>query len=288
MELPDFGVAEEFARLRSAMGVTEVIVLREPEWQDWSGFGIDIGDISDVEANSDGTLSYRGRRVLVYIRDQFIDHNDELRDYRYHVAECRTLETMRQRQRFGRYVVTTRADGHFVVNLLRQGSPDPFETNLERDMGVCKNCLTALDWRNYTDLHGEDKTRCWETFDPKAFLDEYGSRVKGLPSQTPETAPLNQYPANWSEISRRVRERSGWICQGCSLSFREPRARRWLHVHHRDGDRSNSSPQNLKALCIGCHQKEFGHEQLRNSPDFSGFLRWRSSQTAPPFGDRRL
>jgi hypothetical protein len=280
VQLPDFDLDTRFTRLRQLIGATEIVQLREPDWKDWDGFGIDIGDISEVEVNPDVTLSYRGRRVLVYIRDQAVSTTDDgLRDFRYHVAECRTLKNMREQNRFGRYVVTTRTDGRFVVNLFRQGETDPFEAAFVRDMEVCKNCLTALDWRSYTRLAREEKKTCWRDFDPEAFLSEYGSRIKGLPTQTPETATVNQYPSDWSEISRSTRERSHWTCQRCGLVFTEPRTRGWLHVHHRDGNRANSTPGNLEALCIGCHGEEFGHERLRFSPGYDDFIRWRLTQT---------
>jgi hypothetical protein len=279
MRLPDFGSEVGFARLREMMGATEIVHLGDQKWHDWGGFGIDVGDISEVDVNPDQTLSYKGRRVLVYIRDQGVRSQDDgLRDFRYHVAECSTLTRMREENRFGRYVATTRTDGRFVVNLFRQGESAPFKEGLVREMGVCKNCLTTLDWRSYSRLVGAKKASCWRNFDPETFLSEHGSRVKGLPTKTPETAPLNQYPPDWSEISRRVRERSHWTCQKCELSFREPRTRNWLHVHHRDGNRANSALGNLQALCIGCHGEEFGHDRLKFSPGFREFVLWRRGQ----------
>ena len=279
MQLPDFDFDPGFVRLRKMIGATEIVQLRAAEWQDWDGFGIDIGDIVDVEVNPDGTLSYGGRRVLVYIRDQSLKSTDDsLLEFRYHVAECETLKQMRRGNRFGRYVVTTRTDGRFVVNLFRQDGADAFKKNFVRDMEVCKNCLTTLDWRDFKDLTHAEKKTCWSQFDPEEFLFEYGSRIKGLPTHTPETAPLNQYPKDWNEVSARIRERSQWVCQRCALEFKDPRTRRWLQVHHRDGNRANSSPGNLEVLCLGCHKEEFGHERLKFTPGYDSFLRWRQTQ----------
>ena len=279
MRLPDFGSEVGFARLRETMGATDIVRLGDQKWHDWGGFGIDVGDISEVDVNPDQTLSYKGRRVLVYIRDQAVRTQDDgLRDYRFHIAECKTLRLMRKENRFGRYVVTTRTDGRFVVNLFRRGEKPPFKEGLVREMEVCKNCLTTLDWRSYSRLVGAKKASCWRNFDPEIFLSEYGSQVKGLPTQTPETAPLNKYPQDWEEISWRFRERSHWACQKCGLSFSEPRTRGWLHVHHRDGNKANSAQGNLQALCIGCHREEFGHENLKFSSGFGKFERWRREQ----------
>jgi len=273
MELPDFSSDAGLERLRREIGATEIVELRAPAWRDWDGFGIDIADISEVQVEPDGTLSYEDRRVLVYIRDRNIDRY-ALEGFRYHVAECETLKGMRRNQRFSRYVVTTRTDGRFVVNLFSNGEQE--ERLLE--IPVCKNCLKSLDWKSYKGLSWNEKEACWKAFDPNEFLDKYGSRVKGLPTQTPESAILNQYPQDWSEISRRTRERAHWTCERCRLVFTEPLTRRWLHVHHRDGNKANSTPSNLEALCLGCHQQEFGHDHLKHGSTWNAFKQWRRKQ----------
>ena len=63
---------------------------------------------------------------------------------RYHVADCLTLETMRQKGRFNRYVSTAEADGHFRVE------PWDFETKTRGEemlsvLAPCQNCLKFLD-----------------------------------------------------------------------------------------------------------------------------------------------
>lgn len=46
-------------------------------------------------------------------------------------------------------------------------------------------------------------------------------------------------------------EMMGNCCERCGLSFvSEPRLRQ---IHHRNGDRSNNSFDNLELLCFWCH-----------------------------------
>ena len=96
MILPDFNVDPDFARLRQSIGATSIVQLQPLEWRELNGPGIDIENITRVEANRDGTLSYSGRRVLVYIREQIqLDHEEAESTYRYHIAECRTIQRIR-------------------------------------------------------------------------------------------------------------------------------------------------------------------------------------------------
>src|SRR5690349_5401909 len=71
-----------------------------------SGAGVDV-NIEDVEIAKDGTLSFKGRRVILYIRDVSV-FGDRSGLPRYHLASCSTLQEAKMHGRFGRrYVVST-------------------------------------------------------------------------------------------------------------------------------------------------------------------------------------
>jgi hypothetical protein len=62
----------------------------------------------------------------------------------------------------------------------------------------------------------------------------------------------SKYPANWKEISTRIKDEAGWCCVRCG----HPHDRATGHVltcHHLDLDPSNSAWWNLIALCQRCH-----------------------------------
>lgn len=66
------------------------------------------------------------------------------------------------------------------------------------------------------------------------------------------------YPENWKQIAREKKNASGWKCEGCGKQCRRPGEAfdthsRTLTVHHIDGNPGNCSPDNLIALCAGCH-----------------------------------
>jgi len=202
MILPDFSVDPDFARLRQSIGATSIVQLQPLEWRELNGPGIDIENITRVEANRDGTLSYSGRRVLVYIREQTQqDHEEAESTYRYHIAECRTIQRMRDEGRFKRYVVTTRIDGQFSVSLRHARGGQSADRLIA--LKVCRDCLTKLDWEGYAThphlvpswrswLTGRErkwKEEIWNRFAPRAFLNKYGNRVRQLPDQKADTFP---------------------------------------------------------------------------------------------------
>ncbi len=277
MQLPDFEHDPQFVRLRRLMGATEVIRLDPIDWNDWDGIGIDITDIDRVKVDQNLTLLYEGRRVLVYIRDQDVGHSGELQAYRYHIADCQTLSQMRDRGRFGRYVVTTRTDGRVVVNLRRPGESEAHKKGYERDLKVCKHCLKALNWKDYKNKFF-GRNAVWNNFDLKEFFQHYGSRVSVLPTQAADTAPSSYNPPR-TQRNRETQVRAGkdvlarasilnWFCYDCGLILEDLGARRWLKVY-----RASEGAQ-LKNLCLDCFSQKPGKEDIQQTEAFKEFQRW--------------
>jgi len=67
----------------------------------------------------------------------------------------------------------------------------------------------------------------------------------------------DEYPENWPQFSRRLREEMDWQCELCGRSFADSPER--LHVHHKNGRKSDNGRSNLQVLCADCHAKQPGH-----------------------------
>ena len=101
-------------------GLDTNALLRQLEKQ-----GVDI-ELQDVEFCEDETLEYKGQKVLIYIRDQYVNvqrnyqsHRSKRKSsYKFHIANCRTLSDAFRSNRKSRYVISNRTDGLFVVNLI--------------------------------------------------------------------------------------------------------------------------------------------------------------------------
>lgn len=79
--------------------------------------------------------------------------------------------------------------------------------------------------------------------------------------------PSGEYPKNWREIARGVKDKANWHCVRCGHKHtRED----WyiLTVHHLDGKKANCAWWNLLALCQRCHLSIQG----RVDPDQAYFL----------------
>lgn len=234
------------------------------------GDGIEIDSLEEIDFRRDKTLSYKGQRVFIYIRDVH-SFREEIRMPKFHVSTCETLVGMWKKNRSERYVLYRKENGIFPINLLKGGN---VETRHEK-LSVCKNCLKNLNWNNFNftqDKHAKDRmvsefsiARFFEIF-PKSLLS-----VK--PSYDADNAPLNDYTANWHEISKSAKRKAGYRCEqaSCQIELRG-RYSQYLHVHHIDGQRNNNKHYNLKVLCVKCHAQEPNHGHMKSGQDYKTFV----------------
>ena len=274
MNLPDFSKHVGLNQLRQNMGAELISWNSGEEWKSINidkilvTTGIEITP-DEIEPADDGTLEYAGRKVAVYIRDiraQYVPI-DSTREQlpRFHVADCDTLRDMRRSNRYEKYVVTSRTDGKFIVNFLH----DQVE-EAERRLYVCKNCLDRLNYNGYRRRGYSGRNAIRDYFYLRAFFEKYDSQITREPTHTDITAPVNTYPPNWEQISYRYKEKRNWKCEECGVNLRDER--KFLHVHHINGQKNDSNEKNFLALCIGCHANKPQHHQLRSDPDYREYM----------------
>jgi hypothetical protein len=276
MILPDFTDDAGLIALRRSMRAVapgsfspsyqpDRLTLAELEQLATDGKDVSIDDVVVLE---DSTLSYKDSRVLVYIRD-VADHRD---DPRFHVADCTTLQWMRQINRSGRYVVATRADGHFLVNRIDKHNKI---YSREIPLKICQNCLNILAFDDFSfSLPQRDRTRIVSRFTIPRFFEKYPkSLLYWRPTEDAATGPINDYPADFEDISRRVREQSGWRCERCRRDFSHPANKEYLHAHHKNGMKNENHGANLQVLCLGCHAGEPQHAHLKKLAEYREFER---------------
>lgn len=269
MKLPDFSEFVPFNKLRKDMGAKNLGTfdlnynwkpITASEVKELATQGLDV-DKDKIKTLPDGSLVYKNKRILVYIRDVKSYKGEETLP-KFHIADCSTLKTMNSMNRFNsRYVVATRTDGYFVVR--KNGFLKP-----EVKLFVCKNCLSELNFNNFN----EDKWSAFKNFSLEDFFIRYTcSPVLIAPRETDRTALINEYPHDWKQKSRDYRKSVEWKCEKCGIDLSKKELRQFLHAHHINGNQYYSQPSNLKALCIDCHSKELFHAHMRDLPDLKKY-----------------
>jgi hypothetical protein len=271
-KLPDFLKMEIFGAAFEGMGINDVESTAVDLSLSFTGIdpqtiqiiateGLEV-DLSMVSRAKDGTLEYAGRKIVVYIRDQRVSYyrRQSPPNYKFHVAWCQTLEKFFSTGRAQRYVVCNNPSGRFTV--IRNG------IKTEEILQVCYNCLNTLDYEGFR--FKSNKSHIIKSFDLGAFLEKFATRFRKLPVYTDRDAPVDEYPKDWADISRRVRSQRRWTCERCYLDLSWDT--QYLDVHHKNTIRSDCSPQNLQVLCVYCHSIVDNHSHVQSSDRFKQFL----------------
>lgn len=204
----------------------------------------------DIEVQG-GLLSYKGRQVLLYIKDHsygniYQEAISRGGGNRFHVANCKTLEQMMSRGRHKRYMATANLSGEFVIGAT--GRPDA-----KAKLQVCLNCLDLLNYQQIRVIPAQKKLIV-EKFRLTEFFATYSSFFKFMPHYN-EATKIG-YTSDWDLVSKDVREKARYICNDCSVNLSENKS--LCHTHHINGVKNDNSFENLQVLCADCHRRAHG------------------------------
>ncbi|MFT7033776.1 MAG: hypothetical protein ACJA2S_002284 [Cyclobacteriaceae bacterium] len=255
MKLNDIDKDRRFSNLLDKMGAKLVSFTGHKPWE---SIGDDLleklikdqelelgNGLADLVFNEKGAY-FRGRKVLLYIRDQ--DKRYYENGYKFHVGKCSTIQKFIDQGRQARYVISLSTNGVFKINLTSFGKI--IKEGLNEELEVCMNCMKHLDLGRKSN------------FNLDHFLNTHSTLLDNGLFRDENRADINVYARNWDNISIQYRRKVNFVCEDCGSDKSMDSAN--LHCHHIDGDKSNNNDYNLKALCVGCHSKQPGHDHMRN------------------------
>jgi hypothetical protein len=222
------------------------------------GYELSLDDV----VTTNGLLEYKGRQILLYIQDHGWGYNAAIEDgsagKKFHISECKTLTDMRQKNRFERYVATHNISGIFKIHGVDRNTRENKEG--EAELVVCKNCLAHIRYEGYSSQGNWNvKNKIFSSFKLTSFFTTYSSFFSHMPKRMAETASSN-YSADWAELSKKIRHECGYKCKSCGVVLETKKS--LLHLHHKNGVKSDNAASNLEPLCKDCHRKQVDHSHV--------------------------
>lgn len=280
MKLPDYLKCVEVKELLVSMGIQEVPELQSvdvtyevhvPQEKEIENPMLSFKDRMDVKSVSldeqgvevriaaDDTIEINGIKACAYIKKQSnsVDLSTMTTGYRYHLCNCRTIQSMIADGRLSRYVSTTRSDGKFPVIYQSRYGAKEYILKLE----LCKNCKEMLQARG----------KLPHPYTLKKFFDEHQPNIPKTILKTEQVLVQEKYALDHPEVARRYKAREGYKCQMCDVDCST--ATECIHLHHKDGDGQNNNAANLMVLCADCHSRQARHGHMLHNPNFKSEIR---------------
>lgn len=200
-------------------------------------------DFSELVAEGKAVINEReayvidrnGNKVPVYFykRSYFFYFNGvDRKQPKFHIRKCSTVND------FGEHAfMASNTERAKVLN--RNGKMG--ERGYLLELSMCNNCrngVTEINASTTEEFHEYLKKR-------------YN---KEMAKETQVRTDLDGYPLDWSKISQKYRKLKKYTCERCKIGLSNDR--RFLHVHHSNGIKTDCQPENLECLCILCHSYE--------------------------------
>ena len=180
---------------------------------------------------------------------------------RYHIYECKKIIEMKERNRGYRYKLSGRKDGLFY--LMKSDSKKETERWYEK-LEICSYCLDK-----YNEDYIQSDTK--GTFKLNYYLQkENNGNVILVDIELDICTIPNNYSDDWSKISKKMKEDADYKCKNCYRDFSKKEVRKFLHTHHKDGNKRDNIRGNLTVLCIECHAEH--HSHLKSHKDYKEYI----------------
>ena len=212
-----------------------------------SGFRVIRRDLTQEEQA--GNIDFRDDGIYLTIDGQeykgymYLKYPDVARFGfpKFHITNCQTVLGQRNRGQFdGRYfwhnsntvTIEDRANGQIHENI-----------NLDL-CGYCRNQSSITDYSDTQGFFNLLDQQEQEDINKEVEVDIFG------------------YTLVWQQISREFRKEKEYTCESCGIKVVEQSDRRFIHVHHKSGNKLNNRKNNLECVCVLCHaNKDATHEQ---------------------------
>lgn len=153
---------------------------------------------------------------------------------RFHICNCTALQTIGSNK-------YRRANTGTVSVWDRSQNKNVEVSNLP----LCKYCLELLREENILNYGRSMTSDEFEQILRESSDDSVNNKEQDV--------DLEGYLWKWQKISEAYRTKKNYTCEICGITPKSKFDRQYIHVHHKDGNKTNNKESNLQCVCILCH-----------------------------------
>ncbi len=192
-----------------------------------------------------GNISFKGDGIYLtidgqilkgymYLKFPIINFDGYPKFPKFHIIDCVTIKEQKQKGNFDNRYFWHNSN---TVDLKDRNDGTVYENVTLELCRWCENTLgvnysTTQDFFNLLDMQEQDD------INEELEVDIFG------------------YTLDWQQISREYRKEKNYTCENCGITPDTPADKRFFHVHHKNGNKTNNKRSNLECLCILCHANE--------------------------------
>lgn len=156
---------------------------------------------------------------------------------RFHLTRCNTIEKLFS-SGFGSLYKWSNNKLNDITDR------DINEIHKDQKLQLCSNCQETI----IGIINTEDFFDTLDTEEPQEIVDV--------------EVDIFGYTLNWEKISRAYRKEKDYTCEKCGIKIENSYDKRFIHTHHKNGNKLINRKDNLECLCVLCHANtDERHEQ---------------------------
>lgn len=219
-----------------------------PKLQLGSGFEIIRTDFE--EAYRAGQIEFRNDGIYLITEDREWKGYMYMPSYRvahyghtsrFHLTRCRVIDNFITSGMFNAYYKWSNSNVNDITDR------DTKRVHSDQKLQLCSKCRESI----LEDI--EDTEDFFETLDKHEI------------EETSHEVDIFGYDRNWQKISKEYRKKMDFTCEECGIKIENRTDQRYLHTHHKNGDKANNRISNLQCLCVLCHS----HENEKHEENFN-------------------
>jgi len=192
--------------------------------KEYKAGNIRFGD-DGVYLERDG-IEYRG---YMFIKEPYIERFDSYP--KFHLTRCKTIDEFIKK---GKFKIRYEWSNSNINDLIDKTTRKVYKDEV---LNYCWNCKKEIldDIEDTEDFHSTLNT----------------DEIK----KTSTEVDIFGYDKNWQKISRLYRKKVNYTCEQCGIKITNRYDYRFLHTHHKNGNKDVNVESNLKCLCPLCHSQ---------------------------------